>query len=295
VRDKELQHILVPDYLKGIHLPNEQWEVLNYTLSWWKENCSFSGNDVFIRNTSHPFYALLKQDVSIRSFFIAYTLYEENKGKNYVIGKNLSKALFNTKTNVSCSRLPKTFHGFIYLPNLKDNDGEDLLGVFCNINQGELRLGFISKNVTIGFLSLELENDATVESIQIKNAYHQAIFDYDTKESLYTKTDISPKWEHLGILLNSIIYITNSDENLVEEVNQFSQKKNKVATEKKIYTSLPFVRVGFNFHLPKTFVYSVDSTLVRGHWRFQPCGPERAFIKHIYIEPHTRNFNEKII
>jgi len=286
-----LQNILIPDYLEGTHLPNSYWKSLYFAKCWFEEYCDYADDHIIIK-TDDKFSEVIRQDVSLRSFLVAYFFYIKNSGKNYVLGKNLTQALRHTKTDVSCGRLPKNFSGFLFIPTFKDEEGLEVLGAFCNIHNNVLKIGFISQidtKIIPGFLFLNLEENRIVGDLQINNVYHEAFLNSDKKVD-YKKSEKSPEWIDLSVLLNAIIYITNSCEELTEEVNQFSNKKSKYATEKKIYTSLPYIRVGFNFHLPHTF--SVDSTMVKGHWRFQPCGPERAFIKHIYIEPHTRHYKE---
>jgi hypothetical protein len=88
-----------------------------------------------------------------------------------------------------------------------------------------------------------------------------------------------------------IIYITHSNNDLTEEINDFAKKKSKRVAQEKIYTQKPYIFVGRNFEVPRSVITGEVS--VKGHWRWQPHGPQRAFIKHIYIEPHVRNKQPK--
>jgi hypothetical protein len=76
---------------------------------------------------------------------------------------------------------------------------------------------------------------------------------------------------------------------LKEEINTFSTKRSKKEWELKQYTKSPYIFVGRNFQMPKS--YTNEEILVRGHWRWQHHGPECSLLKHIYIDPYLKSYH----
>lgn len=54
--------------------------------------------------------------------------------------------------------------------------------------------------------------------------------------------------------------------------------------------SRPYTLVGFNFKKPT--IYSIDSTQVSGHFRWQPKGPGRSRTELVWVESHERVYNK---
>lgn len=121
---------------------------------------------------------------------------------------------------------------------------------------------------------IRLDNDEDIDQ-QIKN-FHQP--------------------EVTKFVLKCLLYIESGDPDLTQfkpappPTNNSKLKKwrrhNEYSTE--------VIRVGFNYQKP--ILYNVDQTSVRGHWRWQPCGPNLELLKLIFINEHIRHFknNEPI-
>jgi len=253
---------------------------------------------------------LISQDESMKVFLRTYKGYKEKPHKNYIIHKNLVKALSETKLDIKSKYLPKEFTAFIDLQGLVDNDGDEIKGVFVDITQehgGMLYLGIVNyteaiNNFPISHLNIPLDDE--------KRSIAEVIKDYDQVystirpellASLNTKDGKIENFDgfyklifqagyhnYIHAILNAILYIHNSPKLCIEQENNFSEKKSKMVAQKNIYTSKKFVVLGKDFSFPKE--YSCGEVGVVGHFRWQPYGPNRELVKHIYINPHVRNY-----
>jgi len=94
-------------------------------------------------------------------------------------------------------------------------------------------------------------------------------------------------------LINAVMYLhsLNPDVTHLKPVSQQTSRerketvKNGLELNNSIY---PLVYVSWNYG--KGVVYSKDSTMVRTHFRWQPCGPGRGQTKLIMIQEHERHF-----
>jgi hypothetical protein len=97
-----------------------------------------------------------------------------------------------------------------------------------------------------------------------------------------------------SFILKSYLYICSGDPDLREYRAPKPPETGKVKKLRLWFrhhenqSLVDMVLVGFNFKKPT--VYSVDRTSVVGHFRWQPCGPQRAQVKLIWIEAHERTF-----
>lgn len=256
------------------------------------------------------FVELISRDESLSIFLRSYKGYLENKGKNYIIEKNLTEALIDTKLDLKVKYLPKNFTAFFDFKNLEDHDGDIIKGVFVDIietSTHNLCMGFLALNkelntYTISHLNIPLEDgEESIEKVIKKHKeIVQTISDEDMEKikngefvsnlkSVKKVIEEANYHKHIKAVFNAILYIINSSELLIEEENIFSNKRNKSDGQKKIFTQKKFIVLGKNFSLPRE--YTCGQVGVKGHFRWQPYGPERSFIKHIYIMPHTRNYS----
>jgi len=248
---------------------------------------------------------LLNYDSSMKVFLRAYKGYVDKKGGNYLFNKNLTVALANTRLDLKVKYLPKNFTGFFHLPNLRDNEGDIIKGVFIDINDdfgNNLYLGILvensNKSLLVAHLNVPLEDkEITVEEL-IKKHEFVALYASNEKEARdgleppkFRKTTEQAEYSsHHATIFNAILYIHNS-ENLLEKINEFSPKKSKREGQKKVLTQKSFYLVGENFELPK--VYTCGEVKVSGHFRWQPYGKGKERKKLIFIDPYKKNYTDK--
>jgi hypothetical protein len=93
-------------------------------------------------------------------------------------------------------------------------------------------------------------------------------------------------------IFNIILYIYSGEPDLRLLKGKVSKKKpkdlKKWHRKHRDMSQVDVTLVGFNFKKPKQ--YTVDGTIVTGHWRWQPYGPERQLVKLIWIDSHERSF-----
>lgn len=319
-----MQPFIIPDYLdlikqpKNVHLHTialacaltPYMNVVNDTTV----NINFKGklpcvNGFFL----HELVPLISKDESLKVFLRTYKAYKEKNSKNYLINKNLSQALFDTKLDLKVKLLPKNFTAFLDIKNLTDHDGDLIEGIFVDIYdkpEPTLFMGALCYKKELDLycvshlhISLSDSESLLVDVIKKYKEINSYITpeacekikqgeSFDIPKSLYTETRSAKYHKHLHAIFNTILYIHHHPETMVEESNTFSNKKSKRLGQEKVYTQRRFIEVGKGFTLPKE--YTCGEIGVIGHWRWQPYGALRAFIKHIFIAPHVRNYSKLI-
>ena len=306
-----MQKIIFPDYMDGSAVPNnlgiEAFRQLTNICKYVTDippgdDNAKPGMFALTRDAwkvyENKFLQDLSEDDAMITFLRTYKDYIANK-KNYIVSKNLCKALKATSSVVKTSYFPDNFQAYIEIPNLLDKVGDQIIGFFVSIvnKYGERRMytSYITynsdtKEYAPGYLNFELDLYENMKDLVESYSYierHVNKTDMSSAKEIVMKSEYS---EYIHVLMNAILYINNSKD-LSLNVNQFAKKRSKFETQKKIYTSKPFCVVGSNIFLPR--VYQVDSTMVSGHFRWQPHGPGRSLLKHIYIDPHPRHYNKE--
>lgn len=95
-------------------------------------------------------------------------------------------------------------------------------------------------------------------------------------------------------IINTAVY-TNSKDPDIENLRplRFYDKKSISsisADRRENLCTLPVRLIHWNYHRK----FNVDSTNVRSHMRWQPCGPGRTEIKLIWVDEHVRHFNKSL-
>lgn len=318
---KYMQEFILPDYLDRSKISkNENLDVISKLCTITKYMNIINETLIKIEfGDSVPdidgvplseFVPIIHKDESLLVFLRSYKGYLENNGRNYIFEKSLTEALSETKLDLKVKYLPKEFTAFLDFKNLHDQDGDLIKGVFVDIRNTpshNLCMGFLAyhkelNSHTIGHLNIPLGHpEESIEKI-IKNHKEiiQTISDEDMEKiksgehinnlkSIKKVIEEANYYKHIKAVFNAILYINNSSEQIAEEKNIFSEKKSKSEAQKKIFTQKIFTVFGKDFTLPRE--YTCGQVGVKGHFRWQPYGPERSFVKHIYIMPHVRNYS----
>ena len=231
---------------------------------------------------------------------VCYKNFKKHNGKYYVLGKHLPKCLAKVSVDISPNLL-KDFVGYLEIPNLTNAQGDKILFAFVSIvTIGEYRHLIIAtsdENLHTDSIRGVLKPDVSIAEFLSKFK----IVDEDGKVDIGNDTGIikdvrnyenKEKPSVLRTILNAVLFIQQPDADMVLHRNKFDKKRSKMITQKKIYSSLPIHFVGPNFGrlvLEGTKQYGVS-----GHFRWQPCGPERSQIKLTFVKPHTRSKSKVI-
>jgi hypothetical protein len=321
-----MQNFILPDYLDGTKIDSKNINLFNlYLVSQLTPYMRIMSDlqvEIRFEKGEHPeiegipldsLVPIIRHDESMKVFLRALKGYRENPSKNYIFTKDLTTSLKNTKLDVRSKYLPKKFSAFIEMKGLFDHEGEEIKGFFVDIKSDPnhfIYLGFVNFNhnlnsYTISHLNIPLEDSERPLSELIKDYQYvcrgvdkEMLKKWKTGENICGNPIIEEYvqqgeyYDHFHAVFNAIIYITNPQEDMIEESNIFSDKKSKRDTQKKIYTPKNFIILGKNFKNPKE--YTCGEIGVSGHWRWQPYGPARSLLKRIFIKPHTRNYNNKL-
>lgn len=309
-----MQENILPDYLDGsATTKNEYLKVfksicryIQYIKPISPTQMSFDFKNCFNEEIApEEMLSILDYDASLKVFLRSYYEYRTRPHHNYVFSKEIVNAFADTKLDIKGNYLPKDFTAFMDVRGLKDQDGDDIKGVFVRIDKEVITLGMLTlsscnkKSYSVShFHILVPTGDQTVEDIicqlnytevgtNLKNKSVSEITSIlDSGASLEISKEKAKYHNHIHVILNCILYVTHS-EGLKEELNSFSTKKSKREGEIKNHTQKPYIFVGRDFKVPR--VYSDEEINVRGHWRWQPHGPGWSLLKHIYIDPYLKN------
>lgn len=234
----------------------------------------------------------LEEDKTMQSFLRVYKRYRSAPHKNYIFGRPVISALTSIKNSLKTSYLPTAFNGFLDIPDLRDSDGDRIEGLFVHIyltGHGDtfFECAYPLENGSIGHLTLTFPPEETDIATWCKQWPRYVV--RVEGDNLVTRTDFKDDPTNLlELILNCIIYVTRSNEILVEQVNEFDGSKKAIERQEKIYSHVPFVRVGEGFEFVR--VQHVDSTFVNPFYRMQPCGPSRANVKLTLVRGHERHY-----
>lgn len=142
--------------------------------------------------------------------------------------------------------------------------------VLCNIS-GSFDLNRFLKE------KVEDENDTTKVVTDMR---------FSGQESIATFNELI-----VGII-NTSVYLNSKDADIesLKPIKLYNKKELSVMgiKKKESLSNLPIQLVGWSFHGKS---YSVDSTIVRTHMRWQPCGTNRSEVRLVWVKEHTRNYS----
>lgn len=289
---EKLQPLLLPEVLQDTELqPNNKnakilADVINIILPYvklYERRVEIHIPPEIKMRDPHRYNGLIQfceYDPAMPILFKLYPNYLIKKN-NYVFTKGLTEALKNTSADVKCSIIPKEFCGYITMPNLFDNDGDKIIGCFI----------YLTNNEMYGL--------AFTDGLNAMPHFHFLLKDTQMLSEVvkqYDYVELSPKgkfksegalFDFQTTLINGLIYIASTDADISYKVNNFSTKKKKYETQKKIFSSNPFHSVGENFTLVRKEMRN-DISVV-SHWRWQRHGKGLNLHKLIFIKEHMRN------
>ncbi len=207
---------------------------------------------------------------------------------------DFAKELNNVELDTHTSKI-----NFNIKPTLIDIPGDMLqvssprkpyVEAFYIISEGDRVIAWILSNQAdgvseaLGFSIARLkEENLTVKELINKLIDPKATFDqFDLLE------------KQLKFLFNALLYIQSGDPDLrkyVPPAKPLSMRERQFKKANKNVSLYPMTAVGYGYKKPN-LRYAEEST-VKGHFRWQVCGKERANVKLIWIAPHVRLYLEK--
>jgi hypothetical protein len=92
----------------------------------------------------------------------------------------------------------------------------------------------------------------------------------------------------IEMALKSVLYIHSGEPDLERMAASRPGRGKRGGRVNTNHSPFEVVNVGYRYN--KTIFFSKDHTMVSGHFRWQPYGPEKKLVKLIWIEEHVRKF-----
>lgn len=246
-------------------------------------------------------HELLTKDASLRQFFREVSVFNQDP-QFIAVKKEMTTVLKDTKlTEVNSSYLPDNFSGYFELndSDIKDEDGDTIQGFVANFKRHEafyyMGVSVLVKSpeggIRLAHITLDPKESKAMDIKTLAEHYPFVYTRTGSNGELETVKEKGRYPEYLNLLINLVIYA--SYESLPLKHNEFIGSRNAIETQRHIYSEVPYKIIGEGFSVPKT--YSVDSTEVRGHFRWQRHGEGFSLLKYIYIEPHIRNYGASLL
>ena len=237
-------------------------------------------------------------DGFIRNFTLALISYEKQRGKNYVLSKNLTKYLQKISLDVPVSVLPERFAAYFEPQGLKDEtDNTDVICSFITIGDelgaNSILMGMVTSGSNPGDLHFRSFNIGHLDEARKKNkTLDDLCREYFGKTAQGDDIAISESPCH-RMFINALLYVANPNEDFNIEKNVFDKKRDKRRTQQKIYTKKEYIKIGYE-NAEHLKLQLEKETEVRWHFRDQPYGPGRTLRKKILIAPHVRKYKKTI-
>lgn len=227
--------------------------------------------------------------------------------KNYRIAKDFSEALVDASLDISCKYIPKQnkayniqFHRDVVLSSVFGEKDIAYRNCYvsiedCNTDY-ERQKGYL-KRIMLCFpvYLYGTEYHSTYDYVNLvfraeDQTVTEALLDSARRVESREITDVGR--DIIKYITNIVLYINSGDPDLREikkpKIPAVTKNPKKFDKKNKHKTLLDIIEVGFNYM--KGITYRVSATVVRGHFRWQPCGAGREQVKLIWIDEHPRNF-----
>lgn len=238
------------------------------------------------------------------------------------IGKDFAEALMRFDREIPVEYLPEHFLGFISFPRETIYDEKDeVFGAYVYVGprQGSsLKPSCEADRKTkVFWVSLveSMHEDGSTGAVQrlavdcvpgkvsewFRNAgscgdYYGMTQDAEVSKE-YSEDALRKREVIFRLLMNTVLYIHSLDAELLKVRAESSlSRSQRIALERRgegefTDCTLPITLVNHNYHEKKEF--SVDSTWVTTHPRWQPCGPKLSQVKLVWVRGHERVYREK--
>ncbi len=239
--------------------------------------------------------------------------FKKQNGNNYLVGNGFGSDLLRIDRKIPLEYLPNSFTGYFALPpgliKFKNQPVTDVYAYYGNNlwnpdsenNEGkELRLAFffgdIIKHVGLADGSyIRFPMRAEKVKTIIGDATRYNCYSGGTKNQL--DAIVVTTNEIARLVLNAILYI-HSEDPVTKRILPIldptlsvkkcrERKRAQQAEGLENHCTIPIIFLNHNFHKR---TYSVDSTIVATHPRWQPCGPGFSKVKLIWVTEHERHY-----
>lgn len=292
-----ISHIIHPELIMNLRGP----EALRKAESNFVDAYDPERNTINISKLSNETLKIINPvalaDSSTMTTLALFKRYKTEKFQNYYLPKSFCSALIKIEKELTANLLPEGFGGYFVLPKdyFKTNDGLTINGLYLEIfkktGSSDPRIQIciigdrgdrVGQNKIV-FASPILEGQTITETILAcmkEPGTEVNLKNYDLKLAI------------VNIAVNATLYIHHVSEDILnlKPSDCLSNSKRTLERAKGAgylnLCTLPMKLVNFDYHTER--LYSVESTLVRGYFRWQHHGPNKSMLKFIYVDQHER-------
>jgi hypothetical protein len=252
------------------------------------------GND--LERTAYAFHALMCKD------------FRDAAAKSYYIPKDFALALSRLNKKIPLTHLPKDFIGYFHFAEgtfVKD-DGTPVEGTYVRLNS-TINEKMIESSSVSPFEWESGEKDWTFSQINVPLLNETA---EDLLASVHREGNFSIKTNVpseaipfraalLTTVINAVLYLHSQDPEILKlrPIAEFTHSKRPEYKAKSggnvNECTVPITLLNWSYGQGRQF--SVDSTNVQTHLRWQPCGPEFSQVKLIWVKEHTRQYKKDLV
>lgn len=130
---------------------------------------------------------------------------------------------------------------------------------------------------------------------------NEAVYEGSDFTGIYTPLKIEKEQDvdkfntYVAGIINTAVYINSKDPSIEElrplRLYDKKQLHSVELSKRDNLCTMPVKLINWGYHDRH---YHVGSTLVSGHFRWQPCGTNKADVKLIWIDEHTRTYEDAI-
>jgi len=230
-----------------------------------------------------------------------------DRSKIYMFNKKFLTALSKMDVELRKELLPDNFSGyFAFEPGILDDaDGVPIIGAYVAITKPneKYREPVKSSDMVLKIsLVTKLEDDG---ELGISNKHHfgdiSSLFmgvslgkKFDENLRIYNVSSASKDKDVYRTVINAVMYIhsQNPDVTCLKPYHKQTSREQKTVTKSGFDlndSAFDVVYVSWNYG--KDTVYSKESTVVKTHLRWQPCGPGKGQTKLIIVKEHERHYS----
>ena len=250
----------------------------------------------------------LAQECGIVQAFLKQ--YLDGISRVYKIARNFGGHLARTTLDIPTSVLPK-FPGKTYLLEFPEGltfngpDNESYTSCICTygimIPEPYHRFFFVDPKelaklvlrdkvqVSLQICALDFSPADSIVSLMVMDISTKDTIQKSIDHHIESYGEMSIPAEMVHYIVKCLLYIESGEPDLKSEgvfIETKNSKKQRALAHKDQYP-FPVVRVGYGFHHR---AWHVDSTMVSGHFRWQPYGPGMSKVKLIWIDEHERKY-----
>jgi hypothetical protein len=308
-----LSHILHPEIALGRRGPADFVELYRETIGHLHKNergtyvskdISPLGLEILKRHevvrtkvTDHLDFRMLDHLFLVQKFC-------KEKAPVYYVPETFASALSKVDRGLAFKFLPEEFFGFIALPKngfsvRSGGETHQINGGYIYIGSGPSKDLPPSFPIGVRYVMISLTSDEKFFGIMLPledgKTLNECLESKSTDDAELIKTQEAQDSLLIHkILLNAVLFIHHESKDVLllrPTSNRTGKAKKDVIAGNQGNTNactIPVKLLNFSFHQKRQ--YLVDSTVVSGHFRWQPYGKELSQLKLIWINEHERSY-----